>query len=134
MVELSEVSYYRYVELRPMVGTSEHGRIIAECRIGFEALPNTEADAFAADSNMSTDAAPPYPWSGPLLRSINRQHVWTADPVLAQELEDTGPEVVVISCHNPEFHCCRRKVPYSPDMVSFDFWQYPKFKRPLKRK
>ncbi|UYV81070.1 HERC4 [Cordylochernes scorpioides] len=34
MVELSEVSYYRYVELRPEVGTSEHGRIIAECRIG----------------------------------------------------------------------------------------------------
>ncbi|UYV65925.1 hypothetical protein LAZ67_3005899 [Cordylochernes scorpioides] len=25
-----------------------------------------EADAFAADSNMSTDAAPPYPWSGTL--------------------------------------------------------------------
>ncbi|UYV69786.1 hypothetical protein LAZ67_7000728 [Cordylochernes scorpioides] len=29
----------------------------------FEAVPNMEADAFAADSNMSTDAAPPYPWS-----------------------------------------------------------------------
>ncbi|UYV71686.1 SGSM3 [Cordylochernes scorpioides] len=25
-----------------------------------------EADALAADSNMSTDAAPPYPWSGTL--------------------------------------------------------------------
>ncbi|UYV66057.1 hypothetical protein LAZ67_3006302 [Cordylochernes scorpioides] len=34
MVELSEVSYYRDVELRPEVRTSEHGRIIAECRIG----------------------------------------------------------------------------------------------------
>ncbi|UYV60656.1 ATM [Cordylochernes scorpioides] len=32
----------------------------------FEAVPNMEADAFAADSNMSTDAAPPYPWSGTL--------------------------------------------------------------------
>ncbi|UYV64878.1 hypothetical protein LAZ67_3002250 [Cordylochernes scorpioides] len=32
----------------------------------FEAVPNVEADAFAADSNMSTDAAPPYPWSGTL--------------------------------------------------------------------
>ncbi|UYV62798.1 RNF20 [Cordylochernes scorpioides] len=30
-----------------------------------------QADAFAADSNMSTDAAPPYPGVGPLLRSIN---------------------------------------------------------------
>ncbi|UYV80367.1 ASPM, partial [Cordylochernes scorpioides] len=30
----------------------------------FEAVPNMEA--FAADSNMSTDAAPPYPWSGTL--------------------------------------------------------------------
>ncbi|UYV74682.1 ERGIC2, partial [Cordylochernes scorpioides] len=39
---------------------------------GFEAVPNMEADAFAADSNMSTDAAPPYPGVGPLLRSINR--------------------------------------------------------------
>ncbi|UYV63421.1 hypothetical protein LAZ67_2004019 [Cordylochernes scorpioides] len=38
----------------------------------FEAVPNMEADAFAADSNMSTDAAPPYPWEGPLLRSINQ--------------------------------------------------------------
>ncbi|UYV82945.1 SOS1 [Cordylochernes scorpioides] len=32
----------------------------------FEAVPNMEADAFAADSNMSTDTAPPYPWSGTL--------------------------------------------------------------------
>ncbi|UYV75553.1 K02A2.6-like [Cordylochernes scorpioides] len=34
--------------------------------VEFEAIPNMEADAFAADSNMSTDAAPPYPWSGTL--------------------------------------------------------------------
>ncbi|UYV84106.1 hypothetical protein LAZ67_X001197 [Cordylochernes scorpioides] len=32
----------------------------------FEAVPNMEADAFAVDSNMSTDAAPPYRWSGTL--------------------------------------------------------------------
>ncbi|UYV74496.1 hypothetical protein LAZ67_11003685 [Cordylochernes scorpioides] len=32
MVELSELSYYRYCRIT--VGTSEHGRIIAECRIG----------------------------------------------------------------------------------------------------
>ncbi|UYV76922.1 MIB1 [Cordylochernes scorpioides] len=38
----------------------------AEAMSPFEAVPNMEADAFAADSNMSTDAAPPYPWSGTL--------------------------------------------------------------------
>ncbi|UYV61256.1 hypothetical protein LAZ67_1004126, partial [Cordylochernes scorpioides] len=30
----------------------------------FEAVPYMEVDAFAADSNMSTDTAPTYPWSG----------------------------------------------------------------------
>ncbi|UYV76642.1 HPRT1 [Cordylochernes scorpioides] len=32
----------------------------------FEAVPKMEADTFAADSNMSTDTAPTYPWSGTL--------------------------------------------------------------------
>ncbi|UYV82273.1 NAPA, partial [Cordylochernes scorpioides] len=60
------MSNYGLLFDRQEVGTSEQGRIIVECRIGFEAVPNMEADAFAADSNMSTDAAPPYPWSGTL--------------------------------------------------------------------
>ncbi|UYV77550.1 UBN1 [Cordylochernes scorpioides] len=46
-----------------------------EVKAEFEAVPNMEADAFAADSNMSTDTAPPYPGVGPLLRSINRAMV-----------------------------------------------------------
>ncbi|UYV63378.1 hypothetical protein LAZ67_2003897 [Cordylochernes scorpioides] len=43
------------------------GKVKTLCSVcQFEAVPNMEADAFAADSNMSTDAAPPYPWSGTL--------------------------------------------------------------------
>ncbi|UYV63506.1 hypothetical protein LAZ67_2004339 [Cordylochernes scorpioides] len=40
--------------------------VVIQSVLPFEAVPNMEADAFAADSNMSTDAAPPYPWSGTL--------------------------------------------------------------------
>ncbi|UYV72867.1 hypothetical protein LAZ67_10001033 [Cordylochernes scorpioides] len=34
--------------------------------LGPQAVPNMETDAFATNSNMSTDAVPPYPWSGTL--------------------------------------------------------------------
>ncbi|UYV66959.1 hypothetical protein LAZ67_4003454 [Cordylochernes scorpioides] len=41
-------------------------RRVAACIAVREVVHNMEADAFAADSNLSTDAAPPYPWSGTL--------------------------------------------------------------------
>ncbi|UYV71585.1 hypothetical protein LAZ67_8003773 [Cordylochernes scorpioides] len=46
----------------------------------FEAVPNMEADAFAADSNMSTDAAPPYPWSGTLAEVYQLGKAATGSP------------------------------------------------------
>ncbi|UYV78301.1 hypothetical protein LAZ67_16000903, partial [Cordylochernes scorpioides] len=47
-------------------------RSVEEHTYNFKAIPNLEADTFAVNSNLSTDAAPPYPWRWPLLRSINR--------------------------------------------------------------
>ncbi|UYV68631.1 SMG8 [Cordylochernes scorpioides] len=52
---------------------------LMEWGVGFKAVPNMEADAFAADSNMSTDAAPPYPWSGTLAevhQPVSRSHLF----------------------------------------------------------
>ncbi|UYV76721.1 hypothetical protein LAZ67_14001873 [Cordylochernes scorpioides] len=52
-------------------GASSEPHLLTQGDLNDLAIPNMEAEAFAVDSNMSTDAAPPHPGVGPLLRSIN---------------------------------------------------------------
>ncbi|UYV83706.1 ATP5C1 [Cordylochernes scorpioides] len=71
----------------------------------FEAVPNTEA--FAADSNMSTDAVPPYPWSG--------------TPAEVQQLGQLKSGFLKRSFSSSN-NAAKRIVVVSVLQVEFDFW------------